>query len=158
MTRYALAVDVGGTKMEAALVSEHGVLVDGSRSRQATGREATLESLDLAVSAIVTHALAALPADAELVGAGAGSAGPIDRGAGAIMPVNMPLARGFGLAESVRSAASAALGREVPTILGHDGGALALAESWLGATQDAGASLSIVVSTGVGGGLSLIHI
>ena len=38
MTRYALAVDVGGTKMEAALVSEHGVLVDGSRSRQATGR------------------------------------------------------------------------------------------------------------------------
>ena len=55
MTRYALAVDVGGTKMEAALVSEHGVLVDGSRSRQATGREATLESLDLAVSAIVTH-------------------------------------------------------------------------------------------------------
>lgn len=152
MTRYALAVDVGGTKMEAALVSEHGVLVEGSRSRQATGREATFESLDRGVAAVVSQALAALPADADLVGAGAGSAGPIERGAGAIVPVNMPLARGFGLAESVRASASAALGRDVSTVLGHDGGALALAESWLGATQGAGASLSIVVSTGVGGG------
>lgn len=152
MTRFALAVDVGGTKMEAALVAEDGTLVQGSRSRQATGREATVESLNAAVVAIVAHALAALPADAELVGAGVGSAGPIDRSAGAIMPVNMPLARGFGLEEAVHVAASAVLGHDVPTTLGHDGGALALAESWLGATQGAGASLSIVVSTGVGGG------
>jgi len=152
VTRYALAVDVGGTKMEAALVGEDGVLVDGSRSRQPTGREATSESLTAAVQAIVAHALAALPEGAEIVGAGAGSAGPIDRTAGAITPVNMPLARGFGLAAAVRDAASAGLGRDVPTVLGHDGGALALAEAWLGATQDAGASLSIVVSTGVGGG------
>lgn len=152
MTRWALAVDVGGTKMEAALVGEDGTLVAGSRSRQATGREATPDSLTAAVAAIVAHALAALPDDGELVGAGVGSAGPIDRAAGAIMPVNMPLASGFGLAEAVRSAASAVVGREVQTTLGHDGGALALAESWLGATQDAGASLSIVVSTGIGGG------
>ncbi|MCK2023753.1 ROK family protein [Microbacterium sp. kSW2-24] len=152
MTRYALAVDVGGTKMEAALVSEDGTLVDGSRSRQATGREATPESFDAAVAAIVQHALAALPADAELVGAGAGSAGPVDRPSGTIVPVNMPSARGYGLAAAVRREASAVLGRDLPTVLGHDGGALALAESWRGATQDARASLSIVVSTGVGGG------
>lgn len=152
MTLYALAVDVGGTKMEAALVSEDGALVDGSRSRQVTGREATPASLNAAVVAIVEHALAALPADAELVGAGIGSAGPVDRTRGEIMPVNMPLARGFGLVEAVATAAAVVLGREIPTTLGHDGGALALAESWLGATQEAGASLSIVVSTGVGGG------
>lgn len=152
MTRYALAVDVGGTKMEAALVAEDGTLVDGSRSRQATGRGATPESFDAAVAAIVQHALAALPADAELVGAGAGSAGPVDRPSGTIVPVNMPSARGYGLAAAVRREASAVLGRDVPTVLGHDGGALALAESWRGATQDAAASLSIVVSTGVGGG------
>jgi len=152
VTRYALAVDVGGTKMEAALVSEDGSLVDGSRSRQATGREATPASLDAAVAAIVQHALAALPSGAELVGAGAGSAGPVDRPTGTIVPVNMPSARGYGLGEAVRREASAVLGRDLPTILGHDGGALALAEAWLGATQDARASLSIVVSTGVGGG------
>ncbi|MBO0980846.1 ROK family protein [Microbacterium sp. SD291] len=150
--QYALAVDIGGTKMEAALVRGDGTVVDGSRSRRPTGREATSDSLHAAVAAIVSHALAALPDGAELAGAGIGSAGPVDRTDGTILPVNMPLARGFALVESVRTAASAVLGRDVPTTLGHDGGALALAESWLGATQDAGASLSIVVSTGVGGG------
>lgn len=152
MTRYALAVDVGGTKTEAALVREDGVVVAGSRARQATGRETTPAALDAAVAAIVAHALTVLPADAELVGAGVASAGPIDRAAGQILPFNMPLALGYPLAEAVHTAASAVLGRDVPVTFGHDGGALALAESWLGATQGAAASLAIVVSTGVGGG------
>ena len=152
MTRYALAVDVGGTKMEAALVDEHGVLERGSRSRRATGREATPASLDDAIATVIAHALSRLPEDAELIGAGIGSAGPIDRNVGQILPVNMPAARGYGLKDAVRTTASGILGRALPTVFGHDGGALALAESWLGATQDAGASLSIVVSTGVGGG------
>ena len=152
MTRCALAVDVGGTKMEAALVSDDGVLIDGSRSRSATGRAATPVSLDRAVLQIVTHALAQLPADADLVGAGVGSAGPIDRALGQILPVNMPQALGYPLADAVRGAASQIFGRDVHTVFGHDGGALALAESWLGSTREAKSSLSIVVSTGVGGG------
>lgn len=152
MTRHALAVDVGGTKLEAALVGEDGVLVAGSRSRQATGREATPASMDAAIRSVVEHALAALPAGAEIAGAGVGSAGPVDRDTGTIIPVNMPQARGYRLADAVRTAASAVLGVDVPTVFGHDGGALALAESWLGATRGARASLSIVVSTGIGGG------
>jgi glucokinase len=152
VTRYALAVDVGGTKLEAALVSDAGVLVEGSRSRQPTGRAATFGSMDAAIAAVTEHALATLPAGAELDGAGVGSAGPVDRTTGQIFPVNMPTARGYALADAVRSAASAVVGRDVRTVFGHDGGALALAESWFGATRQAQASLSIVVSTGVGGG------
>lgn len=152
MTRYALAVDVGGTKLEAALVGDEGMLVDGSRSRQPTGRAATPASMDAAVEAVIAHALERLPEDAELAGVGVGSAGPIDLSTGSIVPVNMPQARGYGLAGAVRNAASGALGRDVDTVLGHDGGALALAEAWLGATREARSSLSIVVSTGVGGG------
>lgn len=138
--------------MEAALVDGDGMLVAGSRSRQATGRQATPATLDAAIDSIVAHALAALESGTDVVGVGVGSAGPIDRAAGAILPVNMPSAPGYGLTAAVRRAASAILGRDIPTVLGHDGGALALAESWLGATHSAGASLSIVVSTGVGGG------
>ncbi|MFT4157359.1 MAG: ROK family protein [Microbacterium sp.] len=152
MTGYALAVDVGGTKLEAALVDETGSLVAGSRSRQPTGRDATFDLLTDAVTAAVRHALTVLPDGGEVVGVGIGSAGPIDRASGAIFPVNMPQARGFELAGTVRVAASAVLGHDVRTIFGHDGGALALAESWLGATQEAAASLAVVVSTGVGGG------
>jgi len=153
--RVALAVDVGGTKMEAALVTAAGAVLPESRNRQPTGREATPETLTDAVTAVVAHALRALPEGAEFVGAGVASAGPVDRDTGSILPVNMPKALGFGLADAVRSAASAVLAREVPTVFGHDGGALALAEAWLGATQEARTSLSIVVSTGVGGGFAI---
>ncbi|GAA5146226.1 ROK family protein [Microbacterium pseudoresistens] len=152
MTRIALAVDVGGTKLEAALVLDDGTLVEGSRSRRETGRAATAGDLDDALAEVLAHALSRLPEEADLVGAGIGSAGPVDRHTGAIFPVNMPLARGYGLADAVTRTASGILGREIRAVFGHDGGALALAESWLGATRDARASLSIVVSTGVGGG------
>jgi len=155
VTRYALAVDIGGTKLEAALVTDAGEIVEGSRTRRPTGRETDAASLDAAIREAVAHALASLPADAEFVGAGIGSAGPVDRAAGTIAPVNMPKAHGFPLAAAVRDAASALLGRDVTAVLGHDGGALALAESWLGATRGAVAALSIVVSTGVGGGFTL---
>jgi len=155
VTRVALAVDIGGTKLEAALVREDGEVLRASRQRRATGRDADAETLTAAIREAVAGALAVLSTDDELVGAGIGSAGPIDGAAGVIKPVNMPRAHGFVVADAVHAAASTALGRDVPAVLGHDGGALALAESWLGATQGARASLSIVVSTGVGGGFVL---
>jgi glucokinase len=150
--RVALAVDVGGTKLEAALVRADGTVVDGTRSRRPTGPDATFDSLSAAIEEVVAHAVAGRSPEDELVGAGIGSAGPVDREQGTISPVNMPQARGFDLRGAVRDAAAAALGAPVPTVLAHDGGCLALAESWLGATRGAAASLSIVVSTGVGGG------
>ena len=150
--RLALAVDVGGTKLEAALVRADGTVVDGTRSRRDTGPAATFASMRAAIDAVVAHALAGLGADDELIGAGVGSAGPIDRERGTIIPVNMPDARGFDLRGAVRESASAVRGGPVETVFAHDGGCLALAESWLGATQGAATSLSIVVSTGVGGG------
>lgn len=152
MTRFALAVDVGGTKLEAALVSEEGAVIDGTRSRQATGPAATSDEIRAALKAVITHALSSDAAKAgTLLGAGVGSAGPIDKATGTIHPVNMVQLRGFPLEEAVRTAASEAWGEEVHTIFAHDGGCLALAESWLGATRDAKVSLSMVVSTGVGG-------
>ncbi|MBS1675192.1 MAG: ROK family protein [Actinobacteria bacterium] len=150
--RIALAVDVGGTKLEAALVRADGSVVDGTRSRRPTGPDATFASLRQAIDEVVSFALAGADPQDELVGAGVGSAGPIDRESGEIIPVNMPQARGFDLRGAVREAATAAVGAPVETVFAHDGGCLALAEAWRGATQGAATSLSIVVSTGVGGG------
>lgn len=150
--RVALAVDVGGTKLEAAVVRADGTVVDGTRSRRSTGPDATFASMRTAIDEVVAHAIAGLEAGSELIGAGVGSAGPIDRERGTIIPVNMPGVRGFDLRGAVRESAAAAAGFPVPTVFAHDGGCLALAEAWLGAAQGAAASLSIVVSTGVGGG------
>lgn len=151
-TRVALAVDVGGTKLEAALVTDDGVIVHGSRIREATGRAATAESLRAGIRTAVAYALASLPSGGELIGAGIGSAGPVDRIAGTIRPVNMPVVRCFGLRDAVRAAVAEVVGRDVHPVLGHDGGAFALAESWIGSTRDARSSLAVVVSTGIGAG------
>ena len=70
MTHYALAVDLGGTKVEAALVDSAGGLLAGSRHRHPTGAASTSDELAAAVTEAVRDALAALPAGATLLGAG----------------------------------------------------------------------------------------
>ncbi|MBO3662539.1 ROK family protein [Microbacterium stercoris] len=154
MDRLALALDLGGTKLDAALVSSEGEVLAASRNRRPTGPAVTPADLDTAIAETVSHALSRLPEGAEFAGVGIGSAGPIDLVAGSIHPVNMPAARGFEIVASAERSAAAVLGRsDFPVRLRHDGGCLALAESWIGAAAGSRASLSIVVSTGVGGGI-----
>ena len=149
MTAVALAVDLGGTKVEAGLVDETGTVVPGSRFRQPTGSGITPEKLHGALVQVVRSALSG---ERDVRGAGVGSAGPVDRRTGAIAPVNMPGLRGMVLRDAVADAVARAGFADLPVRLGHDGGCLALAESWVGATRDAASSLAVVVSTGIGGG------
>ncbi len=153
MSGSALAVDLGGTKVEAALVDSEGRVVPGSRFRQPTGPDVTPDKLRGALIQVVRTSLEGV--ETPVVGIGIGSAGPIDHGAGTVAPVNMPGVRGMALKDAVADAAARAGLGKVPVRLGHDGGCLALAESWVGATRGARASLAIVVSTGIGGGFIL---
>ncbi|ROP75638.1 glucokinase [Frigoribacterium sp. PhB107] len=169
MTDYALAVDVGGTKVEAALVAADGVLSPGSRDRRPTGHDSTSDQLADAVRDVVRHALAALGDDDVLVGAGIGSAGPVDLVEGTVSPINLPSWRGFPLRALVvellaeagdkpdpstsTSTSTDADAADLPVTLRLDGVSLALAEHWVGATQGVDNAVAITVSTGVGGGL-----
>ena len=101
MTDVALAVDLGGTKIEAALVDPAGVLLPGSRFRAPTGGESSSEQLAASATSVVTQALATLPADAALVGVGIGSAGPITVDRGLVSPLNLPSWRDFPLRDHV---------------------------------------------------------
>lgn len=150
MTHYALAVDLGGTKVEAALVDPSGALLDGSRHRRPTGAPSTSEQLAAAVTEAVQDALAALPAGATLLGAGIGSAGPIAGTTGDVSPLNLGAWRDYPL--------GALVGRQVPDLpvtLRMDGICIALAEVWMGAAQGESNVMGMIVSTGVGGGLIL---
>jgi glucokinase len=149
VTHYALAVDLGGTKVEAALVDSEGALLDRSRDRRPTGHGSTSDGLADAVRAVVRHALGALPAGDDVVGVGIGSAGPVDLTEGTVSPINLPAWRAFPLRDLVGSL----LSEPVPVTLRLDGVSLALAEHWVGATQGVDNALAITVSTGVGGGL-----
>ncbi|TFC09829.1 ROK family protein [Cryobacterium algoritolerans] len=147
---YALAVDLGGTKVEAALVDDHGAVLESSRHRSPTGPTATSEQLAAAVVSVVGHALEGLPTDTDIVGVGIGSAGPIAVADGAVSPLNLPAWRGYPLRDLVER-----LVPDVPVRVRLDGLCITLAEHWLGAGQGTDSLMGMVVSTGVGGGLIL---
>ncbi|GAA2086905.1 ROK family protein [Pseudolysinimonas kribbensis] len=147
----ALAIDLGGTKVDAALVADDGTIDEASRTRRPTGRDRSAEELADAVREAVRGALAQLPAGAELAGAGIGSAGPIDIPRGAVMPYNLtPWHGGYPLRDLVQE-----LVPDVPVTLRIDGLCITLAEHWVGAARGADDVLGMIVSTGVGGGLIL---
>jgi glucokinase len=147
---YALGVDLGGTKIEAALVDPAGALLPGSRFRSPTGHDSTSEQLQASATTVVRRALATLPEGSTLVGVGIGSAGPITVATGLVSPLNLPAWRDFPLRSHV-----VGLVPDVPVTLRMDGECITLAEHWIGAAQGEENVMGMVVSTGIGGGLIL---
>lgn len=150
MTDLALAVDLGGTKVESALVTADGSVVADSRHRRPTGSSATAEELAAAVTESVTTTLAARAESDTLVGAGIGSAGPIAGTSGNVSPLNLPAWRDYPLGGLVEQ-----LLPGIPVTLRMDGICITLAEVWMGAAQGETSVMGMIVSTGVGGGLML---
>lgn len=150
MTALVLAVDFGGTKVEAGLVDAEGRVLEASRFRAPTGATASSEQLENAVRTVVEQALAALPDGDELIGGGIGSAGPITVSQGLVSPLNVPAWREYPMRDLVAS-----LLPGVPVVLRMDGECIALAEHWVGAARDEDNLLGMIVSTGIGGGIIL---
>ncbi|MET0989404.1 MAG: ROK family protein [Glaciihabitans sp.] len=146
----ALAVDLGGTKTEAALVDDTGQILRGTRFRHPTGSSSTSDQLAAAVTSVVERSLEALPPDSELAGVGIGSAGPLNAAEDTVSPLNLPAWRGFPLRELVTS-----LVPTVPATLRMDGLCITLAEHWVGAARGYNNVMGMIVSTGIGGGLIL---
>jgi glucokinase len=146
----AIAVDLGGTKVEAALVDDQGAVLPASRHRRPTGPMATSTDLERAVREVVLGAAGAVPDDAAVIGIGIGAAGPIGVADGTVSPLNVPAWRDYPLADLVAS-----LVPDAPVLLRIDGLCIALAEHWIGAGRGAHNLLGMIVSTGVGGGLVL---
>lgn len=142
-----LAVDIGGTKVDSALVTRAGTVRRDSVARRKTGRASTREQLAASIREAAAAALAGLEPGQRVLGIGVGSAGPVDLPGGSISPVNLPTARGLVIAQVL-----AGLVPDAPMALALDGTCIALAEHWLGELAGCANGLAIVVSTGVGGG------
>ncbi|GAA4528079.1 MULTISPECIES: ROK family protein [Nonomuraea] len=135
---HVLAIDIGGTKLAAALVDASGSVLR-SGTRPTPGQEVMA-----ALRGLIEEVTEGGP---EPGAVGIGCAGPLDLAAGTVSPVNMPSWRGFPLRDEVRKVTG------LPTVLAGDAQCMALGEHWLGAGQETRALLGIVVSTGIGGGL-----
>ena len=142
-----LALDVGGTKLQAGLVTGGGEIVDGSLRRLATPTTTDADVLFAAVAGLLTAVREQARDEVAVCGVGAG--GPMDRGGEHVSPLNIPAWRSFPL----RRRLSQLL--QLPVAVDNDAKALTLAEGWRGAARGVGAYLGMVVSTGVGGGVVL---
>lgn len=138
--RHAVALDVGGTKLAAAVVGE-----DGTIARQARRPTPPTRDPEELWSACVS-VLDEVRGGDEVV-AGAGCGGPM--AGDTVSPLHLPAWRDFPLAERL----AAHLG--VPAHVDNDAKAIVLAERWCGAAAGRDDVVAMVVSTGVGGGIVL---
>ena len=144
-----LAVDIGGTKFAAGLVTARGELIDRSRvevERNALP-EAHFENLAGMVRKVKERAESQHHVRIRAVGVG--SAGPITSNVATVSPLNIPAWREFPLRSRLADLVGA------PVYGDLDAKALALAEGWLGAAQGHPNFCALTVSTGVGGGVVL---
>jgi glucokinase len=144
-----LAIDVGGTKLAAAVAEPGGRLVTWAQVPTPRGPDG--EQIWRTLEALAERVLAGAGiAAAALRGVGAGCGGPMDWPAGVVSPLNMPAWRSFPLRSRLRERFAG-----VPVRVHNDAICLVAAEHWRGAGRGAGNVLGMVVSTGVGGGLIL---
>ncbi|ACU71579.1 ROK family protein [Catenulispora acidiphila DSM 44928] len=141
----AVALDIGGTKTAAAVVSDRGEILGSATMATRDGDVDPLARMER----LVVQAAGPVGLD-RVSGLGISSAGPVDLASGTVAPVNIPELRGLPLLERM-----AALVPGRPARLLGDGLAAAAGEHWIGAGRGCEDLLAIVVSTGVGGGFVL---
>ena len=145
MSKYALGIDVGATKVAIATVGEDFIV----RQKQevltrADDGEKLWNNIEEVVSRFIKMETGALQ------GIGVASAGPLDIPTGTLSPVNIPIWRDFPIISRLET-----LSGGTSVALHGDALALAHAEHRMGAGRDLQNMLGMVVSTGIGGGLIL---
>jgi glucokinase len=144
-----LALDVGGTKLAAAVVDDAGRILGRARVPSPTGTDP-----EVLYEALITCAAAALRGSdtqpGDLAGVGVGAAGPMVWPAGDVSPLNMPAWRDFPLRKRLAEEFTAER-----VLVHNDAVGLAVGEHWKGAGQGSRNLIGITVSTGIGGGLIL---
>lgn len=141
---HVLAVDIGGTKLAAAIVDRDGNVVHRARART---KGASADGLFGTLCQLIAGTRLAV--DVPLAGVGVGCGGPMRRDGAGVSPLNIPQWRDFPLRDRLVSAL------DLPVTVDNDAKALALGEGWLGAAQGQANFLAMVVSTGVGAGIVL---
>jgi len=134
-----LAVDIGGTKLAAGVVSSRGELL--CRDQVLTPARGVWDALaDLIRGVIATSPIA-------LTSCGVGVGGPMTPGGETVSTLLIPEWRNFPLRQRLVDLTT------LDTFIANDAQALLLGEVWCGALRGQRDAIAMVVSTGVGGGV-----
>ena len=154
----ALALDIGGTKLAAGIVTGAGELLVSRRAPTADatdGEELFARLCDLAEDVLKEwrdFQQSKKESDKSQVSPiviGVGCGGPMRDGNRLVSPLNIAVWRDFPLGERLSQRFS------LPVAVENDAKALALGEGWRGAAQGVANYIAMVVSTGIGGGIVL---
>jgi glucokinase len=153
MSQQVLAIDIGGTKIAAALVDADGAIL--KETVRPTLPSTNPDVVFASAEAAIVQLLSEVAEPQTPLRVGVGSAGPINGPAGTISPVNIPAWRNFEVSARVADVIADRLGVRPRVALAGDGHCFALGEHWLGAGHDVDSMVGMVLSTGVGGGAVL---
>lgn len=146
--RLYLGVDIGGTKVQASVISESGAILE--RQRQPTPRTGGPEQVLAVVEGVMEAALSKGKVEpGDLIAIGVAVPGVVDPDtARVIVTPNMSLT-GVAIGAHLENRF------QVPVAIGNDGNFGTYGESWLGSAREAKSALGIWVGTGIGAGLVL---
>lgn len=135
-----IAIDIGGTKVEIARITPAGEITKRIRLETADAQGNLFDQIVVSL-----RALDVTPGTPIGVGCG----GPMQRGGTMVSPLNIPEWRNFPLLQALGDITGSAVS------IDNDAKALALAEGRYGGAQGSANYVSMVVSTGIGGGIIL---
>lgn len=147
--RYIIGIDLGGTNIVCGCVAEDGSALHGVRSvatGAAEGPGAVVQRIIAAARESIAEARRVVPA-LELIGAGVGAPGPLDRRSGVVLLtpnlgwVNMPLRQHLQDGLGLKAA------------LDNDANCAVLGEWWRGAARGTRTAVGLTIGTGIGGGI-----
>lgn len=142
MSKYAVVIDLGGTRIKGALIDNEGEIAESADSETGNDAAAVLNNIKKLCHDMMSGCPGAV------TGIGIGVPGKVNRKIGTIESiVNIPALNGLRLVEKLQEEFS------IPVQIDNDATCAARGERFFGAGQQAANFICITLGTGVGAGL-----
>jgi glucokinase len=157
---YTIGLDLGGTKLAAALLDNKGKMLDFikvpvemRREKSALETQKRIIELMADICLDFKNRFPKETSSKNFLGVGLASAGPLNAEEGKLInPVNYPGWKIVPIRDLVKKEIHKR-GFNVPVFFQHDGTAAALAEGWVGGGQGMSSFAVVTIGTGVGSGV-----
>jgi glucokinase len=150
---YIAGVDLGGTTINAAVISADGERVLGMHTAPTNAERGPKYVVDKIIGMVRESMRVAAREggfdEKEIVGIGIGSPGPLDRATGTVIETPNLGWRNFPLRDLVANAIG------LPAELDNDANAATIGEWWVGAGKNVETMVGVTLGTGIGGGIVL---
>jgi glucokinase len=138
--KYAIGVDIGGTKIRSALINDSGKVIKKYKTYITSDR-----SRDAILSKII-HSIK-LHMNSDVIGIGIGVPAFVNMKHDKIYTTNISVLQGFNLKKLIKSKF------KIPVFIDNDANCFTLAESKFGVAKNYKTILGLTLGTGVGGGI-----